>query len=37
MTDLLVDITADESAGHGTRVGQDQMDGWNGHEHGWER
>ena len=34
ITDLLVDITAD---GHGTRIGQDQVDGWNGHEHGWER
>ena len=37
MTDLLVDITADEAGGHGMRVGQDQMDGWNGHEHGWQR
>merc|ERR1712192_364319 len=37
MTDLLVDITSDEAGGHGIRVGHDQMDGWNGHEHGWQR
>jgi len=37
MTDLLVDITDPPGHGSSMRLGQDQMDGWNGHEHGWER